>query len=58
MPYQDVIALKIKSSKKILKDVLSVPYLERDSSKMNQALDAIKFNEKLLNEMGIKLEDD
>jgi len=56
MPYQDVLALKIKKSTEIIKKCHNQHYLKRDSQKLNKALSTIKFNEGLLNEMGISLD--
>jgi len=58
MKYQDVLALKIKSARLVIKNVLNQHHMVRDSQKMNKALSALKFNEELLNEMGISLDED
>ena len=52
MNYVDVLELKIKAAGKVVTNELKVHYMQRDSEKITKALDAIKFNELLLKEMG------
>jgi len=50
IPYNKAIEKKIKYANEQLKIVLAVDYRERDHVKMNDLLEAIKFNEFLLTE--------
>jgi len=53
MNYVDVLLLKIKLGNKAVEEILKVNYMERDTIKMNKVLNAIKFNEELLKEIGL-----
>ena len=52
MNYVDVLELKIKAAGEVVRVEQTVHYMQRDSTKIMKALDAIKFNEQLLKEMG------
>lgn len=54
MLYPDVLNLKIKLANTLIKKLNKKHYMKRDFSKINKALSAIKFNEDLLKEMGIR----
>jgi len=53
MNYVDVLLLKIDLGNKVVNEILKVNYMKRDTIKMHKVLDAIKFNEELLKEIGL-----
>ena len=53
MSYVEVLQLKIDAARKVVKKELDVHYMKRDSIIIAKALDAEKFNDQLLKEMGL-----
>ena len=54
MKYVDVIRLKIKLCNNLINQLLDQHYLYRDNKKLHESLNAKKFNELLLKEMGLR----
>lgn len=51
MPYQEALKDRITSAKALIKTLIEVPLLTRDTTRINDIVKAIKFNEELLKEL-------
>ena len=51
MPYREALLYKRAHAKALADRLLSVYYTDQDSYRINEALRAVKFNEKLLKEL-------
>jgi hypothetical protein len=57
MKYEDVLILKIESANEVARQELKIHHMKRDAQVVSKALSAVKYNEELLAEMGIKRKD-
>jgi len=53
LPYAEALRYKIDKAKELLDSLLEINFMERDTHRVNDILKAIKFNEKLLEELTI-----
>lgn len=53
MTYLDAIRYKIYKAKSLITELQEVHYMNRDDYRINELIDAIKFNKALLNELGL-----
>lgn len=53
LPYKQALLSKIESAKALLARLLDKPFMEQDTTRSNDVLKAIKFNESLIDELRI-----
>ena len=53
LPYKQALLSKIESAKSLLSRLLDKPFMEQDTTRSNDVLKAIKFNESLIDELRI-----
>ena len=53
IPYKQALLSKIDSAKLLLSRLLDKPFMEQDTTRSNDVLKAIKFNESLIDELRI-----
>ena len=53
LPYKQALLSKIDSAKSLLSRLLDKPFMEQDTTRSNDVLKAIKFNESLIDELRI-----
>lgn len=51
MPYREALLDKISSAKQLLARLLSKPFLEQDTARINDVANAVKFNQELWDEL-------
>ena len=51
MPYREALLDKISSAKQLLARLLSKPFQEQDTARINDVANAVKFNQELWDEL-------
>jgi len=51
LPYKDALMVKKLAAHKLVGELLEVPHIERDDERFIAAYNAVRFNEKLLEEL-------
>lgn len=50
-PYEEALHIKVTAANELAKRLLSVPFMEQDSNRINKVIKARKFNTELLTEL-------